>query len=66
MISDTATVDNKSVFSSNVKLFRQASVVESNLGDGVSIGDESIIRFSNLDERVEIGRRNTIENVIIG
>ena len=66
MISDTAIVDNKSVLGSNVKIYRQASVVESNLRDDVSIGDESIIRFSNLDEKVEIGRRNTIDHVTIG
>lgn len=65
MISDTAIVDNKSVLGSNVKIFRQASVVESNLCEDVSIGDESIIRFSNLYEKVEIGRRNTIDNVTI-
>ncbi len=60
--------DSKIIASSiadNVKVYCNAIIANSILLNNVSIGDMSIIRKSELKERVEIGRRNTIESSII-
>ena len=53
-------------FGADCRFYRNVSIKGSTLGDGVSVGDDSIIRFSELDDKVEIGRRNTIDRVQIG
>ena len=65
-IDKTAFFDDSSSLGRDVKLYRQASVKQSVLSNSVSVGDDSIIRFSKLSEKVEIGRRNTIDHVSIG
>ncbi len=49
-----------------VTFWNEASVIESEIGLGSSVGDQTIIRKSSLGEQVEIGRRNTIDNCSIG
>ena len=54
--------DGKTV--SNVVTFWNGPwVVDSEIGAGASIGDGAILRFCNLAERTEVGRRNTLDHV---
>ena len=64
-IDSTSLIDDTSSFGSNVTIYRFAKISNSAFLDNVSIGDESIIRDSTLYNRVEIGRRNTIDHVSI-
>ena len=65
-IDDTAFVSEDTVLGKNVKAYWRSFVSASVLKNDVSIGDNSIIRNSLLEEKVEIGRRNTLENASIG
>ena len=58
--------DINNIISKTAKVYKDVSIKNSNIKDMVSIGDYSIIRNSVLDENVEIGRRNTLNHVIIG
>ncbi len=49
-----------------VRFWKDASVTESEIGYGSSVGDNAILRYCTLAERVEIGRRNTLDHVEIG
>ena len=57
---------NGKVIQEEVTFWNGASIVESDIGVGSSIGDQAIIRKSILGEHVEIGRRNTVDNCRIG
>ena len=50
----------------DIKLYKDVNVIDSDLSKGVSVGDYSIVRGSKLFENVEIGRRNTIINSVVG
>ena len=65
-LDKSSSCDGLSSIGRAVKIYRQAQVKQSALADFVSIGDDSLVRFSKLSERVEIGRRNTIDHAIIG
>ncbi len=47
------------------RLYRDVTIKDSTLGMYVSIGDFSIVRSSHLSDKVEIGRRNTIDHTDI-
>jgi len=49
-----------STYGSYNRIYRDASIVNTKISNSVSIGDFSIIRSSILNDKVEIGRRNTI------
>ncbi len=66
IIDGTAVIDEASSIGQCAKVYRFGVVFRSKLGDFVSVGDESSIRESVLGEKVEIGRRNTIDNASIG
>ena len=50
----------------NIKFYEQCSIFDSNIGNNVSVGDFSIVRTSKLEDKCEIGRRNTVDNAEIG
>lgn len=59
-------VDEESIISeSNVKLFHNVRVIKSHIDDRVIVGDESRITESILKSKVEIARRNNIQNSTI-
>lgn len=49
----------------SIRIYKEVRVIDSDLKDDISIGDYSIIRKSVLMDRVEIGRRNTIDYTYI-
>lgn len=63
--SESAVVKNCKI-GKEVRLYEKCSLSDSQLDDNVSIGDFSLIRNSVLDNKVEIGRRNTIDHANIG
>lgn len=65
MIHETARV-NASVYPENVKLYRNAVLTDSVCGEGVSVGDDTVIERSKLGNHVAINRRSYINDSIIG
>ena len=63
-IHDTAILRNTQL--REVKLFRNAAVIDSTLGDGCSVGDDTTIERSELGNHVVINRRCYINDSEIG
>ena len=61
-IDKTSDIDDASSIGRRVHIFRFVKINNSRLFDDVSVGDESIVRDSSLNDYVEIGRRNTIDH----
>lgn len=61
-IAETAIIRECEI-GKGIKLYDKCSLAESIIDDGVSVGDFSLIRNSVLHDKVEIGRRNTIDHV---
>lgn len=50
----------------DVRIWRDAQVLHSDLGSHASVGDFAIVRESKLGSFAEIGRRNTVDHAVIG
>lgn len=59
-------IDNDTLTGKNNKFYMFSNVEKSKFGDYVSIGDESRVRCSSLENYVEIGRRNILDHAQIG
>lgn len=64
-ISDTAKVVN-SQHTENIKIFRNASLIDTICGDGVSIGDEATVERCVLGKSVTINRRSYFNDSHVG
>src|SRR5690606_8606697 len=56
----------KSSFGERCKIYKQAELRESTLGDLVQVGDSSIVLQSSLESNIAINRRNFIQQSKIG
>lgn len=68
---DSTYISHDSILQSNtikdgVKIYKQAEIRDSYIGEHVSIGDHSVIRESKIQSFVAINRRNEINRSIIG
>ena len=50
----------------NFVLYKNVLVNNCNIGENVSIGDDSVVINSSIEQYVEIDRRNYIHNSVIG
>ena len=65
-IDHSSEVVSSSVDFEGVRVWAQSRIRNSQLSNGVSIGNDSVVEKSSLGPRCSIGRRNIISNSIIG
>lgn len=65
-VDNSAEVIDSDICGKSVNVYKFANIRKSSLKSFVSIGDYAIVRHSILEDKIEIGRRNTIDHVVIG
>lgn len=66
MVQKDVTIEDSFIEEEQVKIWSRARIKNSKLKRNVSIGNDSIIVKSTIDENCEIGRRNIISNSVLG
>ena len=63
-IHDTATIKSSTI--ENVKIFRNAVVIDSKLGTGCSIGDDSNVERCVFENNIVVNRRSYVNDSFVG